>query len=479
MKFKKSLFLAILALLFWYPRHADAIPAFPGAEGFGAETRGGRGGKIIKVNNLNDSGPGSFREAVLSSGPRIIVFEVSGIINLASRVRIENPYLTIAGQTSPGGILITGHMVLIDTYEVIVQHMRFRVGSHRIASGADPETLDSLTIWGSYWGHVDDAYNIIIDHCSMGWGVDETMSVTGGVRNATIQWSIISESLSHAGHPKGEHSKGLLVDGKYQVPQSVSLHHNYFAHNNSRSPQVSTPAGVDQIVDAVNNVSYNWYGGNSPKSSGSGMAKVNWVYNYSKKGPDSNSYSFDVMHNPSSSPAKQIYVFGNIGSKRMSQSDPNQWYVGYSWQNRLLSEEWRTTTRWDAPPVNSNEMTYEYALEMLKDVGATKPIRDSVDARVVGDFEAGTGRIIDNVSYPADFPKFSTPQPPLDSDNDGMADSWERANGFNISINDSASDNDKDGYTNIEEYLHDLSGTTAVVDLISPSAPTSLMKISN
>lgn len=461
--------------------------AFPGAEGFGMNSAGGRGGRIIKVTNLNDSGPGSFREAVEAPsrhyadgsysweseedyqgrldayGPRIVVFEVSGIINLESDVWITYPYLTIAGQTSPGGILVTGFQTTLKAHDVIMQHMRFRVGSHRIADGVDPEQLDPFDIWGPYWGESLDTSNIIIDHCSFSWGVDETLTITGGVMDTTIQWCIVSEGLSQAGHPKGEHSKGLMVSGKYEYPNRVSLHHNYIAHNTSRNPLMSSPDGVDVIVDGVNNVSYNWYGGLSPACDGA--AKCNWVHNYAKKGPESNDYSYEVTHYSDSSitPMPLLYVYGNIGSRRLSQDKP-QWNVGWYYRDQLADEAWRKSEPWPAPHVITTEMSYEYALEILKNVGATKPVRDSVDVRIVADFAAGTGVIIDNITYPDDFATFANPAPPVDNDNDGMADIWESGKGLNTAVDDSASDRDSDGYTNIEEYLYYLSTGSPIPD---------------
>jgi len=517
MNIPKIILATILFFSPCYSVEAD-LPAFPGAEGFGANSIGGRGGTVIKVTNLNAYGPGSFREAVTTAprnyansirewetkleyearvaagntrprhypngvwssessanylmrledtvGHRIVVFEVSGIINLESGLTIYIPYITIAGETSPGGILVSGAQTTVNTHDVIIRHMRFRVGSHQIANGADPETLDSFDIWGQYWGQLE-AYNIIIDHCSFSWGVDETFTISGGVKNTTIQWSIISEGLSHTGHPKGEHSKGLFISGKYIYPSSITLSHNYIAHNTDRNPLIFSPIDVDMIVDVVNNVSYNWKGGLSP--GGGGSAKINWVFNYAKQGIRSNSYSYEVIHGSFSLPASsQLYVFGNIGSTRLNQSDPH-WNVGESWRNELLDEAWRQPTAWTVPPVTTTEMSHDYALEILKTVGASKPVRDSADERVVNDFINSTGDIIDNVNYPADYPTFSVIPPPVDNDNDGMADSWEAAHGMNVSTNDSALDNDGDGYTNIEEYLHDLASDETVVSVPSPS----------
>lgn len=459
-----------------------ALPAFPGAEGLGAHSVGGRGGTVVKVTNLNDSGPGSFRQAVYTDprhyaggaqtytyeseenyiarldneGHKTIVFDVSGIINLESALTIRMPYLTIAGETSPGGVMITGYQTTIMNHDVIMRHMRFRVGSHRITdgSGADPEQLDSFDILGKYWGGVN-ADNIIIDHCSFGWGVDETVTFSGGVTNTTIQWSIIAEGLSQAGHPKGEHSKGFLVSGKYVYPISISGHHNYLAHNRDRNPLLASPADVDVRVDWVNNIAYNWHGGLSLATGGA--AKVNWDNNYARQGASSNSYSFEITmidFNTAANP--QIYVYGNIGSTRMSQSEAD-WNVGFEWRNQLLSEDWRRTTRWDTPRVTTSVMSEAVANEILTKVGATKPFRDSVDARVIADFAAGTGSIRDNVIFPDDFPIFQNVTPPTDSDNDGMADSWEIATFGNISRTHNG-DEDGDGYTNIEEYLHFLAG---------------------
>ena len=454
MNFSKNILLFLIILLISIPEQSQAIPAFPGAEGFGAETIGGRGGTVIKVTNLNDSGAGSLRAAVETSGARIVVFETSGIINLQKDLDISNPYITIAGQTSPGGILITGWRTKIITHDVIIQHIRFRVGSHQITNGADPEQLDALDIWGKYWGP-NEAYNIIIDHCSISWGVDETFSISGGVMNTTVQWSIISEGLSSAGHPKGEHSKGLMVSGKYVYPNTLSLHHNYIAHNSDRSPFIYSPDGVDTIVDYVNNITYNWKGSLSPL--GGGTAKINWVYNYSKQGSASNDWSFEVTHDAAGiSPSSQLYVLGNIGSSRLTQDAPH-WNVGRHFYNELLDTAWQKTTPWNVPPVTIRTMTESVANCILTSVGATAPVRDSVDTRVVADFAAETGKIIDNVTYPDDFPTFKNLPSPADTDNDGMADSWEVTEGLNTKADDSNQDKDNDGYTNIEEYLHYLS----------------------
>jgi len=432
-----------------------ALPAFPGAEGFGAASVGGRGGRVIKVTNLNNSGAGSLREALTTPEPRIVVFEVSGIINLMDEIRVDDPYLTVAGETSPGGIMVTGRRVILQANDIIIRHMRFRVGSHRIADGVDPETLDSLNLYGSASGHPPGVWNVIIDHSSISWGVDESFTSTYAANNVTIQWSIISEGLSNAGHPKGEHSKGFLASGKFANQDiNISFHHNYLAHNVSRNPEVGAPAnGHSVLVDVRNNVVYNWYHALTAKSNG--RSKVNWIENYMKKGPDSND-TFPIRMDEVGTAEPAVYVYRNIGP-RDDGSDPEIWNVGTGYStSTLASTAWRATAPHSTPAITTSSMSDAYAIEMLSNVGATAPVRDSVDERVVNDFANGTGSIRDNVTFPDDFPVFATPAAPVDNDNDGMADVWETANGFNTSSNDSAGDADGDGYTNIEEYLHQL-----------------------
>lgn len=453
---KNYCFVLVFSLLLTYPVYANAIPAFPGAEGFGANSIGGRGGQVLKVTNLNDSGPGSLRDAVTQSGPKIVIFEVSGIINLTSRLTITEPYLTIAGETSPGGILITGYSTMLNAHDVIIRHLRFRVGSHRVTDGsnADPETLDAFTIWGNRIpGGGNDAYNIVIDHCSFSWGVDETFSTSYNARDITIQWCIFSEALSDAGHPKGKHSKGLLFSGKWSPDSKISLHHSYIAHNYDRNPLLSGPEPV--FADIRNNIIYNWHSALSVGFQENGRG--NLIHNYMKLGPDGSSTAFEAyVIEPVSTEDHIIYTEGNIGISRTSQSDP-EWCVAYQWSGTLANDRFQKSSPHDTTLVTTHTMNQNVANCILTAVGATAPSRDSVDTRVIADFAAGTGCIIDNVTYPDDYPVFSTPASPLDTDNDGMPNSWEHSYGLNPSINDSAQDKDNDGYTNIEEYLHYLS----------------------
>lgn len=461
---KKSFLIIVLSLVIGFPMAAfgAGLPAFPGAQGFGAKSVGGRGGTVIKVTNLNDSGSGSLRAAVTASGPRTVVFTVSGIINLQNDLYVNNPYITIAGQTSPGGILVTGRSTIINTHDVVIQHMRFRVGSHNVANA---ETHDTLGIYGDAvpsW-FPNKGYNIMIDHCSVSWGIDENFALGLDVTDVTVQWSVISEGLNNAGHPKGKHSKGLLVDTKYtNVPMRISLHHNYFAHNADRNPLISGTFD-NAVPDVVNNVVYNYYGALSMITEGN--VKASWVHNYVKPGLDSVSWGgYPAQHlSAGESIIPRVYSEGNISPKRPDQSY-DDWSVGNMWYDTLLDQRYRLQTRLSAPAVKTATSSLGMANCVLSAVGATAPVRDSVDTRVVTDFANGTGSIRDNVSYPADFPVFSNTPAPADADNDGMADAWEASVGLNTTRNDSALDRNNDGYTNIEDYLSYLSTKSFTYD---------------
>ena len=229
--------------------HEPGVKAFPTAEGFGAKALGGRGGVVIEVTNLDDSGPGSLRDAVEREGPRTIVFRVGGTIAVERPIRVRDPYITIAGQTAPGdGILIRNHRantdapITIETHDVVIRYLRLRPGP----SGEPSCCVDAL-------GLMEGARDVMIDHVSLSWGVDEVLGASEDASDFTVQWSILSEALRRGGHAKDErHSRGLLVST--QEGGNVSIHHNLFAHNEGRNPEVALAYGV---ADIVNNVLYN------------------------------------------------------------------------------------------------------------------------------------------------------------------------------------------------------------------------------
>lgn len=301
-----------------------AVPAFSGAEGFGAVTKGGAGGQVLHVTNLNDAGPGSFRAAVTASGPRTVIFDVAGQINLESEVNVLDPYLTIAGETAPGGgITIAGETVSLDIHDVIVRHMRFRRGYD--INDPEPREDDAL---GSDRTNSNDLSNpktgnIIIDHVSASWGLDENMSIyrskldtalmPGGStvvpsRNLTLQWSISSEALNPFRHAFGSTLGGA----------GVNQHHNLWASNTGRNPSIS----FSQFIDFRNNVLFNWM---HRSVDGAGPeAHVNMINNYYRPGP-ATGYSNSV--NPSPDPELLVRIVEPEIRQGVFPGGVGYWYV--------------------------------------------------------------------------------------------------------------------------------------------------------
>ncbi len=427
--------------------HAQ-IPAFPGAEGGGAFATGGRGGQVIKVTNLNDSGPDSFREAVVASGPRIIVFEVSGNIMLQSRLKIEEPFVTIAGQTAPGdGITLVGQQVTIDTHDVIIRYIRFRATEF---SGTEVDALN-------------DGYNhenSIIDHCTASWGVDETLSIYRG-RDITVQWCMITESLYNSIHSKGNHGYGGIWGGT-----NVSFHHNLFAHHSSRTPRFA----ADSSVDYRNNVIYNWGFNSAYGGEGSTMNIIN---NYCKYGPATNSGSKRYRIFQASDSASKAYVAGNYVDGYPAVTADN-WSGGvqYHGSGDATEATLRVFTPFDAAAVTTTSSQQTY-IDVVADVGVSCPGWDSIDSRIIDEvknrggsfgssYNGGGNGIIDSpldlcpggVDY-CWLPVLNSTTPPLDSDNDAMPDGWEDARSLNpFDPGDANGDRNGDGYTNIEEYIN-------------------------
>jgi pectate lyase len=415
--------------------------AFPGAEGFGQYSRGGRGGRVIKVTNLEDNGPGSLREAIAGRGPRTVVFEVSGIIDLQRDLDIRRGELTIAGQTAPGdGITLRGRALTVNADDVIIRYLRARPGD---AAGAE---LDAIS--------VRKGKNIIIDHCSTSWATDETLTIGASrfdtprlIDNVTVQWSIISESLNLSVHSKGEHGYGTLLRGDSGA--RFSMHHNLWAHHKARMPRPGNylDRDVDPIgplFDIRNNVFYNWAGSYSGYNADTdSIARYNFVGNYYLEGPSSRAaIAFDE-----SNPYASMYFANN-------------------WMNGKPVEGAMSIVRM---PVNGALALREHAHEsrvteaadvafrsVLEHAGASLA-RDAVDRRIVKEVRTRSGKIIDGVDEVGGWPVHeSTPAPP-DADNDGMPDEWETRSGLDRNDpSDGAIDPDGDGYTNLEDYLNSL-----------------------
>src|SRR5436190_8381861 len=412
----------------------SAIPAFPGAEGFGATTPGGRGGKVIAVTNLNDDGPGSLRAACEAEGPRIVIFRISGLISLTRKLVIKNPFITIAGQTAPGdGICLRNFTFVIATHDVVVRYLRSRLGD--LTAQED----DSITL-------VAGAKNVVVDHCSATWSIDEDLSLAGDVSNVTVQWCLIAEGLNHSKHAKGDHGYGSLS----RANGPVTWHHNLWVHNNSRNPRLGDNYGRPPFptFDVRNNVMYDY--GEICSGLTQGVLKVNYVANYIRPGPSSKPTTPIHVGGPSdlSFYVKDNTVEGNDKLTAYNSQFFDPLVIDGKRQVQVVDQPFA------APPVKTTSAEVALAA-VLATVGASLPRRDAVDARIVKEVREHQGSIIDSQQQVGGWPELKSAPAPKDSDGDGMPDEWERRYGLNPSDpSDANLDKDHDGYTNVEEYLN-------------------------
>ncbi len=416
------------------------VPAFPGAEGFGTKTPGGRGGAVCTVTGLEDSGRGSLRACVERKGPRHVVFRTGGTILLEDRLDIESPFITIAGQTAPGdGITLrmkpgTGAdegALKIDTHDVVIRYLRFRPGD---GGGAD-DSHDGISAHEKGGG----AYNIVLDHNSISWAVDENVNIYYDVVDYTLSDNIISEALSHAGHPEGEHSKGMLVGGG---SRNASIHGNLFVSNVDRNPQIS---GV-RVADVRNNVVYNYGrgsgGGVTLVSSSKGEPRVNWVANFYKPGPASprRRAEFDTYK-------------GDTGrTHRWFGARNARWTPKGVRPARVAPGAFgRVPSPLRAPRVTTTRPLRAYR-EALAQAGASH-VRDAVDRRLVRQVRRGTGSMTDAAGP---WPRLARGRAPRDRDRDGMPDAFERAHGTDPRVRDAGKDVDGNGYDAVEDWYNGL-----------------------
>lgn len=411
--------------------------AFPEAEGFGKFTTGGRGGKVYIVSNLNDDGPGSLRDAIKKKEPRIIVFAVSGTIALESALNINAGDVTIAGQTAPGdGICLRNYPVKVNADNVIIRYMRFRLG--------DEKAQQDDAISGTRKS------NIIIDHCSMSWATDECASFYANT-NFTMQWCIISESLNHSVHEKGDHGYGGIWGGK-----GATFHHNLIASHNSRMPRFSgsstTPNTTDELVDFRNNVIYNWMSNNTY---GGEKGRYNMIGNYYKPGPSTKSKKPWIV-NPSS-PVGSFYITDNTLYGFESVTKNNRTGVKADHPDSVF-----VAKVFQVESINTQKAEDAYE-SVLKNAGASYK-RDAIDNRIVEEVKTGNSKkgksqngIIDSQADVGGWPELKSTPPPADADQDGMPDEWERSNKLNPNDAADASSNTlSKAYTNIEVYINSL-----------------------
>jgi len=414
---------------------ARDLPAFPGAEGFGAQTPGGRGGKVIPVVNLKDSGPGSLRAACEAEGARIVIFRVAGIIDLKKNIKVTEPFLTLAGQTAPGdGVCLRGCEFEVRTHDVIVRYLRSRPGA---GSGKEVDAI----------GVGSGSYEVILDHCSATWSVDECLSPSGSISNVTVQWCLIAEGLNHSVHHKGAHGYGSLV----RAVGGLSLHHNLWAHNNARNPRLGENYHLPPYptFDVRNNVIYN-YGDICSGMTGDNLS-VNYVANYIRPGPSSNPRHGVIVFTDTSE-ANYFVADNVVEGDAVATKDNGKLFDRTEFKGKNLVT--REAQAFATPEIKTTSATV--ALEaVLKDVGATRPVRDAVDQQIVSDVRKRTGSIIDSPNQVGGWPDYRTAALPVDSDGDGIPDKWEKK--YRLDPNDPAdanADPDSDGYTNIEEYLN-------------------------
>ncbi|MEX0720966.1 MAG: T9SS type A sorting domain-containing protein [Balneolaceae bacterium] len=433
--------------------------AFPGADGFGKYTTGGRGGDVYEVTNLNNSGPGSLRAGVEAEGARTIIFRISGTIHLTSELRIRNDNISIFGQTAPGdGIATKGEMVVIDADNVIIQYMRFRPGN---LSGGEPDAL---------WGR--EQKDIILDHISMSWAIDETGSFYDN-ENFTLQWSILSESLYESDHEKGRHGYGGIWGG-----MGASFHHNLLAHHSSRNPRFNgsrySGNAEAELVDFRNNVIYNW-GNNSSYAAEGGS--YNLVNNYFKPGPATSSNRDRIIqpwpdNGSNSQPAGVhglFYIDGNYvyGSEEVTADnwegvDPSNSFDNYG----ISKEDLVAAEPFEVEDIASFETAEEAFVSVLANAGAILPRRDTLDSRIVHETETGTATyggsygegegIIDSQEEVGGWPELMSAPAPEDTDGDGIPDEWETENSLDPNDSTDGKELAESGYSNLEEYIHTL-----------------------
>ena len=436
--------------------------AFPGAEGYGKFTTGGRGGKVMIVSNLNDKGPGSFREAASDKNPRIIVFSVSGTIHLQTKLNILGN-CTIAGQSAPGdGICIADGNVALAGNNIIVRHMRFRMGDKYANIGMVPGSGSDDTFGGTYRS------NIIIDHCSMSWSEDEVFSVYAG-DSTTLQWNMIYEPLNYSYHfETGDtdfehHGYGGIWGGRH-----LTAHHNLFAHCNSRNPRFDgIRNALEENVDYRNNVIYNW-GANSIYAGEGGHYNI--VNNYFKYGPSTNKNVKNRIVNPGKTdkiPYGKFFVQGNYvdDAPHVSQDNSLGVYTGKNNEDKGLA-----STDKAFPFIELNTETAETAFENVMSFGGASINRDTLDARIINDVKNRKGGFIDvqgnfphGTAYEKTinaWPALRTSSAPLDNDKDGMADEWEIKNKLDTDKQDASLFSLDKRYTNIEMYLNSIVKTS-------------------
>lgn len=402
----------------------------PGSYGFGTETRAAYGGqarpRIFVVENLNASGSGSLREAIEASGPRVVVFEVSGVIEMAGTLSVDEPYLTIAGQTAPSpGVTLRQTSLEVRTHDVLVQHLRIRMDDG--PGKPDYQNRDGVNVGSMIPG---DTFNVVIDHCSVSWGIDEGMSVGGFADKVSFLNCIISESLYDSVHPDGPHSKGCFLN--YRAGR-VSLVGNLLIHNHERNPL----SRARELVFA-NNIVYNYVNKAVELQNSNGIESKNTIVG-----------NVFIRGRSTKSGTKPIFLRGGNAGTLLPESEvfvrdnKAEGYGGDDWD--IVSNVFDVGKRVEVPPawaagLEARSVSGDEEIRFLMANGGARPLdRDEVDRRVVDDIREGTGKMINSPREVGGFPDLAR-------------------NVRELAIPaDPHGDDDGDGYTNLEEWLHDFS----------------------
>jgi hypothetical protein len=421
------------------------LPAFPGAEGFGAGSVGGRGGRLIEVTNLDDHGPGSLRAAIEAEGPRIVIFRISGTIPLESELLVKNPNITIAGQTAPGdGICIRNYLLRIAADDCIGRYLRVRLGDEA-----------GLPLSGI---RIMDCSNVIVDHCSVSWTLDEGINTWHHTHNITIQWCLVGEALDDS---KIRHGHGFAAS---LGGINTSYHHNLLVDNAGRNPSVAGNNSNHTVnMDYRNNVLFNW----KNRSADGKPDSVNLINNYYKPGPATQNPALVAkIQQPADMPLGKWFIDGNY-LEGQPQTSRDNWNGGVTGEpNQDVAIQGRADRAFDVALVTTSAAV-DILQPVLQFAGATLPRRDAVDARLVQEVRTGKPTYGDGWPHSqtdvGGWPKLKSAEPPLDSDHDGMPDEWERKYGLNPNDpSDAQQDLNGDGYTNLEKYLNGIDPTKRV-----------------
>ena len=444
---RKFLLTILSTILIFSASRAQQL-AFPTAEGFGAYSKGGRSGQVIYVTNLQDEGQGSLRWAVEQQGPRTVVFAISGTIELKKRLDIVNPFITIAGQTAPGdGICLKGETLKISASNVIVRYLRVRVGDAKFGVGGTNQGKDAIDI--------SEGEDIIVDHCSAGWSLDEAVSAS--TRNptltrVTVQWCFITEGLNVDHHGFGSFIRGT-GGAKY------SYLNNLYAHNYGRNPRPgnynSNPYDKDPqglLLDFRNNVIYNWGGAHAGYNADSiSVTRLNYVDNYLIPGVDSKANGIAYS---TGSPYDRSYFSGNYYNGKLPADQWSLVKFRDGWTAKNISD-YKQNKPFETGYVKKENAKTAYQ-RVLENGGATLPKRDAVDIRIVNDVKNNTGKIIKSQEEVGGWPILKSAPALTDTDHDGMPDDWEKRNGLKSNNPEDRNKVGKDGYTMLEKYLNSI-----------------------